>query len=1159
MRHLTPGRTLALALTLVVGAGACAGLLQGPRNDGVSDPPPVLGFEQVVFDNALIAYQRAVGDVDLDGDPDIVATPNETVGELRLYLAPDFQRQIIVNLVPATHGYPYFRGDDLKLADIDRDGDLDVVARIGDSGDQNGKMVWIENPLSACHQLSGSWTVHDLGACIYIKDMVVVDIDRDGRLDVATRGETETFLWFNNGSGAWLKRTLTHPSREGMDAGDLDGDGDVDFALNGFWLETPADPRQQDFAEHAIAPQWYNQNVGWQGNSCKVVVADVDGNGRNDVVLSHSEYTGYPVAWYSASDPRNGPWTEHVIVPVCDACHNLQVADFNGDGKQDVLYGGMITSEERGLTLMLGNAGGGWTPFVIQDQGSYSAEIGDIDRDGDWDIISIRNWDSQPSEIWRNTLRQPAAFGVDQWTRVAVDTTRVRWQNPFAFFGLGWGDINGDGYVDLVSGRYFYRNPGGSMTQSPWPRVDFNASANVDASLVVDVDGDAFGDVIASTGPQIYWLEANDVAGNSWTARLIDGAAPYDPAYPIPQGYALGDIVPGGRPEVLFDNGGQVFAYEIPATNPAAGNWPRTTLVDQTNGEDVAVGDIDRDGFVDIAVAHYTGSGGFSMKWAHNPGNGSGNWPEYIIGEIVPAGAAQYPDRVKIADLNGDGRADIVYTEEISLQPASVRWFEAPVDPTQGSWTRHTIVTQYTTNSMDVADIDDDGDIDVITQEHRGTQKLQVWRNDGCGNFTEHVVDTGVEGHLGARVADLDGDGDLEIFSIAFDDYTDLNLWRNDNGPGLGQPIEAPVARIRVNTSLPGAAPCSIIFDATSSTPASTIAQYFWEFSDGGVASGPVVSHGFSANGVFGATLTVLDVQNTSSVDSATVYVGPVAASLIGEWTFDEPSGSTAYDQSPQGNDVIFHGNADRSAGFVGNALLLDGISGYASRPDASISGAFPSVSNGTGRDFTFAAWIYLETQNARQPIIAKQGEGLRGVIFNVEEDNHLTCEIYRNQSDATLLVSNQTLAAHTWYHVAVTYDYTANGSSIGRLYVNGLVDMESSSVVGPPAANSVELSVGRYRWSGAYIRYFDGRIDDLYAYGRALTGPEITALATPPPDGDADHNGTVDLADAKALVTCLAGPGGAAWENCRQVFDLDADADVDLRDTAWLQRAFNP
>ena len=111
----------------------------------------------------------------------------------------------------------------------------------------------------------------------------------------------------------------------------------------------------------------------------------------------------------------------------------------------------------------------------------------------------------------------------------------------------------------------------------------------------------------------------------------------------------------------------------------------------------------------------------------------------------------EWKDRTGAADFNGDGRPDIVVTEESVWKGDSVYWFENPSDPTFPNWPRHTLVTQFTTNSLDVADMNNDGRPDIITAEHRGTKKLQIWENLGGGNFREHIISTGRENHLEAR------------------------------------------------------------------------------------------------------------------------------------------------------------------------------------------------------------------------------------------------------------------------------------------------------------------------------------------------------------------------------------------------------------------------
>jgi len=368
---------------------------------------------------------------------------------------------------------------------------------------------------------------------------------------------------------------------------------------------------------------------------------------------------------------------------------------------------------------------------------------------------------------------------VSSWQYIEVDNQKGKWGDYaepqwLRYFGLDAGDFNNDGFKDILNGRWVYLNPGSDMEGS-WQKIDLGM--NVDGILVMDVDGDEYADVIGQALPGVYWLEATNAEATEWRSLKI-GEVPAT-SHTNSQGFEKAQIYPGGQQEFLIAGNGNIYCFQVPK-KPEKQPWKIDLIGANTSDEGIGVGDIDGDGDLDFVAGRRPQGGDepLIIVWFEHPENQESPWQDHEIG------TTNHPaDRLGVADLNGDNRADVVVCEERwpGLEPdGNIFWFQQPAN-SDDKWIRNRIATQYSINNLDLKDMDGDGAIDLITSEHKGPDlELQLWSNNGEGSFTKQVLDTGKESHLGTQLADMDNDGDLDIISAGWDQYQYLYLWRNE-------------------------------------------------------------------------------------------------------------------------------------------------------------------------------------------------------------------------------------------------------------------------------------------------------------------------------------------------------------------------------------------
>jgi hypothetical protein len=339
------------------------------------------GFQRQVIDPSNTgADVKAVGDIDGDGDADVVAGDNEGF-PLKWYENPSWIARVIDNRSVFT--------TDMELGDVDRDGDVDVIVPDYPAG----RLLWYSNPRKG----GGGWQSRVIGAA-RPHDVQIGDQDADGDLDVVTRGHVgETVLFVQGTPTSWARRVLPAPPGEGLGYGDLDRDGDLDVAQNGWWLEAPTNPMTGTWVRHDFASGWPNMVAA--------EIVDVNKDGRNDIVLATSESAGR-MFWYRApSAPRTGTWSGHVVSNSVDYVHQFVVADIDLDGDRDIAFAEMAQSARKrvGWFVNSGNSTS-WSTAVIATTGSHNIRAVDIERDGDIDLVGA-NWRSGPVELWRNLIR----------------------------------------------------------------------------------------------------------------------------------------------------------------------------------------------------------------------------------------------------------------------------------------------------------------------------------------------------------------------------------------------------------------------------------------------------------------------------------------------------------------------------------------------------------------------------------------------------------------------------------------------------------------------------------------------------------------------------------------------------------------------------------
>ena len=605
-------------------------------------------FERRPLGDSIASIRSiATGDMDGDGDLDIV-TGNEVF----------FSRNTIyfndgTGNFPTQHffGREEFTGiHDLVLADMDGDGDLDIVA----AGNVNAVYVNDGSGTSFTEQTFGP--TGDSSSRI-----AVGDIDGDSDFDIIANDKT---IYLNDGTGQFpVEQSLPGPLGSGdVVIGDIDGDSDLDI-ITGEYIVYLNDGIGTFSALPSFAPQT-------SALATHLVLGDMGDDGDLDLIAL--DETDRLSAFYindgSGVFERVRGFTSVGLKP-----HSITAGDINSDGRIDLVVG--YESED----VVYFNGGGHFSnsQFFGPGDRTYAVALGDLDVDGDLDIVTATGLQGQ---LYFN--QESPGF--------LRDTPIGEEDNTASDIVLG--DLNNDTYLDMVVGSlsqnrlYFNDGNGGFLSALP-----FGPSASDTRDIAIgDIDGDADLDIITSSDPSesmIYTNAGNgtfpvgvpldnqfvgdvvlgdidndqdlDIVAGNRTIYLNDGAGRFPDTLSFdPDGeiivikqLVLGDLDNDGDLDIVTASG-SLMATSYVLLNDGEDGFSITPLFDLVNAQDVALGDVDGDGDLDIV------GGGVTSAVFLNDGNG--NFP--VKRSLTSANFTE--SSVAVGDMDGDGDLDIVLGRE---------------------------------------------------------------------------------------------------------------------------------------------------------------------------------------------------------------------------------------------------------------------------------------------------------------------------------------------------------------------------------------------------------------------------------------------------------------------------------------------------------------
>ena len=703
-------------------------------------------------------YNAATGDLNGDGKLDVVmasqcnASNNCSSGAVTVLLGNgDGTYQTPVS---------YAAGSSTRfvaLSDVNGDGKLDILAASYCNSDcSSGTVNVLLGNGDGTFQAAAAYNTGTSSSIA----LVVSDVNGDSKPDLlvldqcvgsCSTGALSVLL--GNGDGTFQTAVLyaaTGDNSQGIAAADLNGDGKLDVAIvNGC-------NSNNDCSGGSVSVFLGNGDGTFQNavsvnsvgiNSNAVAIGDVNSDGHADLVVSNQCNNNSNCTSGTVSvSLGNGDGTFQTAVQYPSGglyAQSVALGDLNGDGKLDIATTNECQSNTgcqngNSTGILLGNGDGtfqlnasyaaGTSNFEEMEGPSLSTvSLADTNGDGKLDVLVTNSCSGADFDCGVGAVNVLLGYG-DGTLQAGIIYPVTGSAN-----GLATADVNGDGKPDVIVAN----------------ECNTDCSAGTVSILINNGDGTfQTGNTYPSGGQYTLWAAAGDLNGDGKADIVLSNQC------------GVPNVCSSSSVSVLLGNGDGTFQ--------SATSYSLTS----TNGQSIVLGDVNGDGKLDVVVVfqcdnNNCNSGGADVLL----GNGDGTFQpavDYSAGGLYTLGAS-------IGDVNGDGKADLVLISECNSSNNCTNGV-ASVLLGNGDGTFQPAVTYSTigvdANSMQLADLNGDGKLDIVAENECAsnndcsTGSLVVLLGNGDGTFQ-----TGVTTNMNSQfffsqslvVADFNGDQKLDV------------------------------------------------------------------------------------------------------------------------------------------------------------------------------------------------------------------------------------------------------------------------------------------------------------------------------------------------------------------------------------------------------------